>query len=183
MSGDVLNLAQVVPNYMDRILPDFPTPSERYYDIRVMSGEDRSSWFGEVSDQCIMFHSNKVCLICLAPTHAVIAEDKTVTKIDYQFEGHETIDRVKSKPQGKSKKGSQKMHRNSPVCSIECSDGTKYVITACMNSRLLEVNERILSSPDLIKKYPLSRGYIAITQPNNWKLMNEMKESLTKLNG
>lgn len=167
--------------YMNRILPDFPTPSERYFDIRVMSGTDRSSWFGEVGDQCIMFHSNKVCLICLAPTHDVITQDKTVSKIDYRFEGYENIDRVQSKPQGKSKKGCQKMHKNSPVCAMHCSDGTKYVITACMNSRLLEVNERIVENPELVKRYPLSRGFIAITQPNNWKLMNEIKDSLPKL--
>lgn len=170
-----------IAEYANRILDDFPSPSERYYDIRLVKGEDRRSYFGDVGDQCIMFHSNRVCLLTLAPSHPVILEDKTIVRVEHTFEGYEKIDRLSSEPQGKSKKGSQKLQKNSPICAIICSDGTKYVITACIGSKLIEINQNICTNPNLVKERPLSSGYIAIIQPNDWKHMAIVRDSLPKL--
>lgn len=171
----------LVAKYVDRILEDFPTPSERYYDIRLLSCVERRSYFGEVGDQCIMFHSNRVCLLTIAPSHPVITENKTIDRIEHKFEGHEKIDRLSSQPQGKSKKGGQKLQKNSPVCALICTDGSKYVITAGISSKLIEINQLICSKPDLVKKKPLSKGFIAIIQPCDWKRMIEVRDSLPKL--
>lgn len=171
----------LVAKYVHRILDDFPTPSERYYDIRFVSAENRKSYFGQVGDQCIMFHSNRICLVTLAPTHPVIVEDKTIERIEYTFEGYEKIDRLSSQPQGKSKKGSQKLQKNSPMCSIVCSDGNKYVVTAGLASKLIEMNPLINLKHNLVKERPLSTGFIAIIQPNDWKRMAEVRDSLPKL--
>lgn len=171
----------LVAKYVNRILADFPTPSERYYDIRLVPGEGRKSYFGEVGDQCIMFHSNRVCLLTLAPSHPVIVNDKTIERIEYTFDGHDKIDRLASQPKGKSKKGGQKLQKNSPVCAIICSDGSKFIVTACIGSKLIEINQSICSKPDLLKKRPLSSGFIAIIQPNDWKRMAEIRDSLPKL--
>lgn len=171
----------LVAQYANRIIENFPTPSERYYDIRFVSGKDRRSYFGEVGDQCIMFHSNRICLITLAPSHPILAENKTVIKVEHEFEGHQKIDRLATKPQGKSKKGGQKLQKNSPICAIICSDGSRYVITACLTSKLIEINESIVANPDLIKLRPLSSGFIAIVQPSDWKRMAEVRDGLPKL--
>lgn len=171
----------LVAKHVNRILKDFPTPSERYYDIRLVSSVGRRSYFGDVGDQCIMFHSNRVCLITIAPTHPVITDDKTIVKVEHTFEGYEKIDRLSSQPIGKSKKGGQKLQKNSPICAIVCSDDSKYVITACLGSRLIEINQLICSKPNLLKQRPLSQGFIAIIQPNDWKRMAEVRDSLPKL--
>lgn len=170
-----------VANYVNRILKDFPSPSERYYDIRLVSCVGRKSYFGEVGDQCIMFHSNRVCLLAIAPSHPVITKNKTIEKVEHTFDGFEKIDRLASQCQGKSKKGGQKLQKNAPVCALICSDGTKYVITACLNSKLVEINQLICARPQLVKERPLSTGFIAIIQPNDWKRMAEVRDSLPKL--
>lgn len=171
----------LIKQYVNRILSDYPTPTERYYDIRFVSAFNRRCYFGQVGDQCIMFHSNKICLITLAPTHPVIADDKTISKIEFSFEGDEKIDRLSSQPRGKRKRGGQKMRKNAPICAIVCSDGSKYIVIACIGARLLEVNKLISSNPDLIKKRPLSTGFIAIVQPNDWKHLDATKETFPKL--
>lgn len=167
--------------YIKRIIKSQPTPSERYYDLRLVSGDERKSFFGEVGDQCLMFHSNKICIVALAPSHPVIKFDKTITKIEHTFEGYVKIDRLSSKPKGKSKKGSQKLQKNSPICSITCSDDSTYVVTACIGSKLMEINQEVCSNYDLIKTKPLADGHIAIIQPNDWKRMDEIRLSLPKL--
>lgn len=171
----------LVARYVNRIVDDYPTPSERYYDIRVVKGDNRRSYFGEVGDQCIMFHSNRICLLTIAPTHPVIALNKSVEKIDFTFDGYDRIDRTTSQPKGKNKKGSQKLQKNSPVCSIICSDESKYVVTACMGAKLLEINQLLCSKPGLVKERPLSLGFIAILQPNNYERSAEIKAELPKL--
>lgn len=170
-----------VPKYVNRILNNYPTPSERYYDIRIINGQDRRSFFGEVGDQCLMFHSNKICLITLAPSHPILAENKTILRVEHTFEGYEKIDRLSSQPIGKSKKGCQKLQKNSPICSLICTDGSKYIVTACIGSKLIEVNQEICNSPELIKEKPLSDGFIAIIQPNDWKRAEELRKSCPKL--
>lgn len=168
-------------NHLKRIIPNFPTPSERYYDIRVVPGKERRSYFGEVGDQCLMFHSNRICLVTLSPSHPVIAQNKTILRIEHTFEGYEKIDRLSSQPVGKSKKGGQKLQKNSPICAIICTDEKKYIITASLGAKLIEVNSRICSNFSLIKDKTLSSGYIAIIQPHDWKRTEEIRLSLPKL--
>ena len=171
----------LIAQYVNRIIRDFPTPTERYYDIRLVSAVDRRSYFGEVGDQCIMFHSNRICVITLAPTHPVIANDLEIVKVEHTFEGHEKIDRLANQLRGKHKKGGQKLQRYAPICAIICSNGVKYVITACIGSKLIEINQAITTKFDLIKTRPLSSGFIAITQPNDWKKVDEIKSRFPKL--
>lgn len=173
----------LIKQYVNRILDDYPTPSERYYDIRLVSALGRRCWFGQVGDQCIMFHSNRICLITLAPTHPVIADDKTITKIEFSFEADDKIDRLASQPKGKRKRGGQKLRKNAPICALLCSDGTKFIVISCIGSRLLEINKNIAANPDLVKRRPLSEGFIAIVQPNDWKHMELVRESFPKLGG
>lgn len=178
---DQETLKQLGTKYLHRIIDSFPSTSERYFDIRIFPGKNRTSYFGDVGDLCMMFHSNKVCVLCLSPTHPVISENKVINKINFQFDGYQYIDRLATKPIGKSKKESQRLNKNSPVCSISCTDSSYHVVTACLNSKLLEANSRLITNLSWIQNYPLSKGYIAIIQPNNWKLMNEVRLKLPRL--
>ena len=54
---------------------------------------------------CLQNHSNKICLITLAPTHPVIADNLKVTNVN--FEVSKKLDRKSNKTSGKSKKGGQ----------------------------------------------------------------------------
>lgn len=173
----------LIANYVNRIINDFPTPTERYYDIRLVNGEGRRNYFGDVGDQCVMFHSNRICVLTIAPTHPIITENKTIDKVEFTFDadGMEKIDRAQSIPQGKGKKGTQKVYKNSPVCALVCSDESKYIVIGCLTAKLIEINTNICSKPNLVKEYPLSLGYIAILQPNDWKRLEEVRNSLPKL--
>lgn len=171
----------LIAKYITRILDDFPTPTERYYDIRFVSANDRKCYFGEVGDQCIMFHSNKICLVTLAPTHPVISCDKTITDVEFSFEGDSKIDRLTCQPKGKRKRGGQKLRRNAPICALVCSDSSRYIVTACIGAKLIEINRAIMKDHNLIKKKPLSSGFIAIIQPNEWAKLDEIKSTFPKL--
>jgi hypothetical protein len=49
---------------------------ERYYTPRYWLDPDQP---GE--DFCVLFHSNRICVITLAPSHTVLAQHKRVIKI------------------------------------------------------------------------------------------------------
>lgn len=171
----------LISQYVNRIIKDYPTPTERYYDIRLVSCLDRQNFFGEVGDQCVMFHSNRLCLVTLAPTHPVIAEKKTISKIEFNFEGEQKIDRLASQPKGKKKRGVQKLRKNSPICALLCSDGSKYIVVSGISSRLVEINTQIMTDPNIITRRPLSEGYIAILQAVDWKHVERTRDSFPKL--
>jgi Glycine cleavage H-protein len=142
------------------------TVTERYYSPRYVL--DASGIEGE--DLCVLFHSNKICLITLAPTHPIIALKKEVIK--FNFEVSRNVDRRLNKVSGKGKHGAQILQPNSVICFVECSDGTNYSISSCLNGKLVEINEAIVSNPNLLIERPQAEGYLAIVLPN---LVNSCK--------
>ncbi|KAG7204430.1 hypothetical protein KM043_004869 [Ampulex compressa] len=58
----------------------FPTVTERYftsyYKIDVQQPED---------DIQILIHSNRICMLTLAPSHLLLQKDKTITKVDFKL--------------------------------------------------------------------------------------------------
>ncbi|XP_014204805.1 uncharacterized protein LOC106636804 [Copidosoma floridanum] len=137
----------------------YPTVTERYltpyYAIDVKEPCD---------DICIYIHSNRVCMITLAPSHIIFQKNLTIESCSYQVT--EKLDRTKNKVSGKGKRGAQPMQKNSYLCRLTCSDGSVYMIRCCMNGKLLEVNEKLLENPELLKQPPHSGGYIAVVLPN-----------------
>jgi len=68
-----------------------PSVTERYftvgYQVNLPRGgklSDFRSSQSNFSDVCILRHSNRVCLVTLAPTHPVIHQQKTVTTISFK---------------------------------------------------------------------------------------------------
>lgn len=148
----------------------WPTPTERYftpyYQIDVQSPGD---------DLCILIHSNRICMITLAPSHIIFQENKSIKKVDFKVS--EKLDRRQNKVSGKSKHGAQPLQTNSNLCCISCSDGTTYVIKCCMIGKLVEINDGLVDFPDMLKLEPHFGGYIAIVLPN-LKHLDKLKEKL-----
>lgn len=147
-----------------------PTVTDRYftpyYKINVQSPGD---------DVCIRIHSNRICMLSLAPSHVVLTGNKEIEKVDFKIS--DKCDRSLNKVSGKGKHGAQPLQGNSNICTISCTDGQTYVIKCCMIGKLIEVNEMLLENPQLLKQPPHKGGYLAIILPNI-KLIESLKQSL-----
>lgn len=148
----------------------FPTITDRYftayYKLNVQSPAD---------DICILMHTNRICMLTLAPSHAVLQSDIQITKVDFKVS--DKLDRVLNKVSGKGKHGAQPLQTNSNICIITCSNGKTYTIKCCIIGKLVEVNEALLNDPKLLLEPPHKGGYLAIMLPNI-KLLDKMKEFL-----
>lgn len=148
----------------------FPTVTDRYftpyYKMDVQLPGD---------DMCIWIHSNRICMLSLAPSHVILQSNKGIKKVDFKVS--DKLDRSLNKVSGKGKHGAQPLQTNSNICTISCSDEQTYVIKCCMIGKLVEVNEVLSEDPQLLKKPPHKGGYLAIILPNI-KLLENLKQSL-----
>ncbi|KAJ9590808.1 hypothetical protein L9F63_016194 [Diploptera punctata] len=152
---------------------EFQTVTERYYTPRFCV--DVGGNKGE--DQCILFHSNRICLVTLASSHPVLQHNKEIKKIDFQVSAN--VDRMKNKVSGKGKHGAQFLQPNSPLCYIECKDGSKYTVESCIKGKLVEMNDALIADPKLLINKPDAEGYIAIVLPNITNSDQQKEELLT----
>jgi len=126
-------------------------------------------------DICVLFHSNRVSLITLAPSHPVLTQGLRVLKVDFEASesggGHvsnkfkrknDKTNRLKNKVTGKRKRGAQELHRRSLLCNVELEDGSVYPIRSGVSGLLLEINEELIGNPNLIRERPSAEGYIAV---------------------
>lgn len=148
----------------------FPTITERYftayYKINVQSPGD---------DICIRIHSNRICMLSLAPSHVILQGDGDIMKVDFKIS--DKLDRALNKVSGKSKHGAQPLQANSNICTVFCSNGQRYPIKCCMIGKLVEINEMLSEKPQLLRELPHRGGYLAIILPNIKHLEN-LKQSL-----
>ncbi|XP_053977942.1 protein Abitram [Hylaeus volcanicus] len=148
----------------------FPTITDRYftayYKLNVQNTAD---------DICILMHSNRICMLALAPSHVVLQSDTQIMKVDFKVSNK--LDRVLNKVSGKSKHGAQPLQANSNICIITCSNGKTYTIKCCIIGKLIEANEALLQNPKLLLQPPHRGGYLAIVLPNI-KHLDKMKASL-----
>ena len=104
---------------------DYKTVTERYYTKFYCVDQDRDKH----QDILVLNHSNKICLITVAPTHPVIADKLRVNKVN--FEVSKKIDRKSNKTSGKSKKGGQALEHSSILAIIETDSGSYPVKVSC----------------------------------------------------
>ncbi|XP_018407490.1 PREDICTED: protein Simiate [Cyphomyrmex costatus] len=151
----------------------FPTVTDRYFtpyykmDLQSLG-----------NDTCIWIHSNRICMLSLAPSHVILQDNKVIKKIDFKVS--DKLDRSLNKVSGKSKHGAQPLQINSNICTILCLDGQTYVIKCCVVGKLVEVNEVLLKNPQLLKELPHKGGYLAIILPNI-KFLENFKQSVLTL--
>ncbi|XP_041102370.1 protein Abitram-like [Polyodon spathula] len=114
-------------------------------------------------DQCVLQHSNRICVITLAESHPILQNGRQIKSINYQISAN--CSRLQNKVSGKSKRGGQFLTELAPLCRITCTDGEEYTVFSCIRGRLLEVNEDILTNPSLLQEKPSTEGYIAVVLP------------------
>ncbi|KAF5282981.1 hypothetical protein FQA39_LY04852 [Lamprigera yunnana] len=130
-------------------------------------------------DQKISFHSNRICLISLAENHIVIKNRKRIIRLNCCVGNN--VNRLLNVTSGKGKRGAQKLNPDSVLCYIECDDGTSYPVYSCVTGKLLEINEKLVTDPNLLINKPVSDGYIALILPV-LNLYNSIKDSMTSAN-
>jgi len=147
----------------DRVVPQieksidlsetYKTVEDRYYTRFFYQQED-----GE--DQVVLVHSNRICLVSIAPNHPVIKDKKVIKNLNFQVS--QNCDRLKNKVSGKGKKGGQGLDEKSILCFIECESGETYTIRSCVKGRLVTINQKVVENPQLILDKSPGEAHLAI---------------------
>ena len=129
----------------------YPSVVDRYFTRKYVQNEGDN-------DVCLLFHSNKICIVTLAKSHA--AFKKGISKVDFKVTNK--LDRSSNKVTGKGKKGGQHVDEKAVLCVLECLDGTIYRVMAGVKGKLIEVNESLMENPQLLVDKGETDGYIAV---------------------
>jgi len=149
---------------------DYLTVTERYYTNLYQLDKDRERHH----DIRVLNHSNKICLITLAPSHPVLANKLVIKKVN--FEVSKNVDRKSNKTSGKSKKGGQLLEPISVLAIIE-TETENFQVQAVVPGKLICINQEIISNPSKLSTHPDSEGHIAIILPSRG-LYEKTKENL-----
>ena len=83
------------------------------------------------------------------------------------------ISRPTDEIRGKKKNGALKVRPHEIVCTVECEDGREFKIRAGVGGRVIEVNERLNSDPNLIKDP--GEGFVCILLTHLQRIEDELK--------
>ncbi|KAH8407060.1 hypothetical protein KR222_004960 [Zaprionus bogoriensis] len=108
----------------------------------------------------VLYHSNRICLVCLAPTHPALAEGIESVSFDVG-----NVDRSQNVVKGKAKKGGMILQADTTLALLKTEKGTTYKIPSCIRGKLVEVNTELLTHPKLLEQAPEGAGYFAILLP------------------
>lgn len=118
----------------------------------------------------VLFHSNRICMIGLAPEHEALKVGvKSIT-----FDIGNT-DRSQNQVKGKGKKGGMVLQHDSAIAIITDNNDVTYKVPSCIQGKLIEVNERVVKDVSLLGIE--GHGYIAIVLPKP-EHCGEIKSSL-----
>ncbi|KAL5073844.1 hypothetical protein RYX36_012828 [Vicia faba] len=127
-------------------------------------------------DQYIYRHANGLCVIGLAPSHIAFKDEGGIISIDYNVG---KSDRSGVKVTGKRKKNAQQFEANTALCKVSTKKDS-YIVRCCVKGSLLEVNQQLVTHPELLNVSANREGYIAIMMPRpaDWL---KVKASLVSL--
>jgi len=114
--------------------------------------------FITLEETLVMLHSNKLCVVSLSKYHPVVRGNKTVVKVEYDSKV------LGNKCSGKNKRGALVMGSRSTLCRISTQCGATYTVACGARGKLVQINERLASSPDLCRQYA-SAGFLAVILP------------------
>ncbi|CAK8692207.1 protein Abitram-like [Clavelina lepadiformis] len=162
----------------------YPSVVERYftsgYQVNLpkcwKKGTDEPSE-ANFNDVRILRHSNKICIVTIAPSHPLIKQAETYKVTGISLKVTEKLDRSQNQVHGKRKRGAHWLNPSSPLCIISCEDGSRHTVYCGIRGSLIEINPRLLNDPSLLQKSYETNGYIAIVMP---KLIegNQIMDSL-----
>lgn len=133
-----------------------PSVVERYYERRYAAGVNGKP----NQDYSVLIHSNNLCVLSLAPTHELMGE--TIDRIDFQVT--ESTHRLSNAMTGKGKRGAQVVQAGSTLCKVFCG-GEEHKIVSAVPGKLVEMNRKLASDPNLMLTRPDDVGFIAIVIP------------------
>lgn len=149
METEEFGILDSIPDYSN-----YKSYTDRYFTKRYVTNVDGT----KNNDIMIMFHSNRIALLCLAPSHYFFQNKEEYT-INFNVG---KVDRRKNTVKGKGKKGGQLLNPKSVICKVEYKDGTSFDVPCCMKGKLIEVNEELVKSPELLREMPDADGFIAV---------------------
>ncbi|KAH8344273.1 hypothetical protein KR084_009286 [Drosophila pseudotakahashii] len=136
----------------DGFQEDYPTVVDRFF--------TRYYYFkGDVPYQ-VLYHSNRICLICLAPDHPALSQGISSVNFDIG-----NVDRSQNVVKGKGKKGGMILQAESTLVLLTTESGETYKVPSCIRGKLVEVNTALVAEPKLLEQLPEGAGYFAILLP------------------
>ena len=137
----------------------FETVERRYY-TRYYKPQSNDE------DQVVLLHSNRICLVSLAPKHPIIQQNLKIVHLEFEVGNkRKPTDRLSNKVSGKGKKGGQSIDEKAILCLVHCENGNKYPLRSCVRGTLIEINPLIVENPSLLVEKPLSEGHLAVILP------------------
>lgn len=113
------------------------------------------------NDLCVLMHSNRVMIITLAKSNVYLK--KGVKEVNFKVTGN--TNRLENKVRGKRKHGGQFLGINSPLVRLVLESGEEVVIPSAIRGKLIEVNQRLVTNPELLRTNTNTDGYLAIVSP------------------
>ncbi|RUP51186.1 hypothetical protein BC936DRAFT_149507 [Jimgerdemannia flammicorona] len=102
---------------------------------------------------------NKLCVISLAKRHPGRGSGKDdLSPLSITFSDFKGI-------VGKNKKHAPTVNSISPLAEITTADGNIHIVRAAVHGQVMELNERLLKEPMLMRQKPDTEGFIAIIKP------------------
>jgi len=150
---------------------DYLTVTERYYTPLYRLDTDRT----RREDFLVLNHSNRICLVTLAPSHPVIANKLNIEKVN--LEVSKKVDRKNNKTTGKSKKGGQALEGSSILAILETEE-SNYSVQAVVPGKLICINKLLAQQPNLLVNQPDSLGHLAIILPSRGLFEEQVKPGL-----
>ncbi|KAH8360120.1 hypothetical protein KR093_010864 [Drosophila rubida] len=108
----------------------------------------------------LLYHSNRICLVCLAPSHPAYAEGIESVTFDVG-----NVDRSQNVVKGKAKKGGMILQADTTLALLKTSAGNTYKIPSCIRGKLVEVNTALIEDPKLLERAAEGAGYFGILLP------------------
>lgn len=142
-------IRSIVEDYVE----DYPSTVDRFFTryYCVQPGKENEP-------HQVLFHSNRICLIALAPDH--VAFQKGIKAITFEVG---KVDRSQNQVSGKKKSGGMILQMDSTLALVTCQDGSVYKVRGCVQGKLVEVNQRVVQDLDLLRQE--GDGYVAIVMP------------------
>lgn len=178
MSHFETSSSEILPNVpMKMLIPKIHIPSieetidfehhkdylDRFFTLRYCIDFNQ-----EYNDFCILVHSNKLCVVTLAPSHPLVCQDIEIKKINFQVS--KNINRLDNKTSGKHKRNAQNLNQTAPLCFVECGNDKVFTIYSTVPGKLLEMNDQLENDPQKIREcspeFYHKQCYVAIILPS-----------------
>ncbi|XP_050071249.1 protein Abitram [Anopheles maculipalpis] len=142
-----------VPSILNDFIANQPPLVDRFYTKLYYVPPNKPD-----EPQQILFHSNRICLVGLAKKH--VAFTKGIRSVSFEVG---KFDRSENKVSGRKKSGGMILQADSTLALVTCVDDSVYKVRSCVQGKLVEVNDRVVEDPVLMRIS--GEGFVAIVMP------------------